>query len=860
MEEQELKLVSSIICLLNCCLLANAQSLGGAGAVDGTVLDPTGAVVAGAGVEIKSAITGYKKSTTTDESGAFHFANIPPNSYHLTVTAGGFTPAGRDVAIRSAVPIALKIPLAVAGAETTVNVEASGAAMLENVPYAHNDMDRAETSKLPTLSPGSGLSDAITMGSPGVVADSNGFFHPLGDHAQTSFSIDGQPISDQQSKAFSTQVPVNAIQSMELITGAPTAEYGDKTSLVVNAVTRSGLGQKPFGSLTTDYGSFGTLGEQATLGFGSSKLGNFLSVNTERSGRFLDTPEFYPMHDVGVNGTIFDRVDYQPNGTNVYHLNLFTARNWFQIPNTYDQANQDQHQKVMTWNLAPGYQHTFSPRALMTLSPFIRQDRVHYYASRNPFNDTPATLGQTRRLTNYGIKADISYSTGKHNLKAGTQIMQTRLREDFSLGVTDPAFNPVCVNQSGDPEALPSVTNPANCAALGFQANPNLQPGLVPFDLTRGGRLFDFHGTAAINQQAFFVQDSMTLGSLSINAGIRFDRYDGLSYGTGLQPRLGVSYQYKPTGTVLRAAYSRTFETPYNENLIVSSATGSGGLATNVFGAFASQPLKPGRRNQYNAGLEQAVKKYLLIGADYFWKYTDNAFDFDTLFNTPITVPISWRKSKIDGVSGRIGTPDMHGFQAFMTFGHTRARFFGPEQGGLIFNSPIAGSVFRIDHDQAFQQTTNLRYQRPKNGPWIEFTWRYDSGEVAGSVPDAAAALALTADQQTAIGLSCGGQAATLTSPILACNPAQLQSSRLRIPAPGTENDDHNPPRVAPRQLLDMSIGDDNVYHIENVRVTARFTVINLTNRDALYNFLSTFSGTHFLTPRSYQVQLGFAF
>ena len=74
-----------------------------------------------------------------------------------------------------------------------------------------------------------------------VVADSNGFFHPLGDHAQTSFSIDGQPISDQQSKIFSTQIPLNAISSMELITGAPAAEYGDKTSLVVNAVTESGL-------------------------------------------------------------------------------------------------------------------------------------------------------------------------------------------------------------------------------------------------------------------------------------------------------------------------------------------------------------------------------------------------------------------------------------------------------------------------------------------------------------------------------------------------------------------------------------------------------------------------------------------
>src|SRR5260370_17440517 len=87
------------------------------------------------------------------------------------------------------------------------------------------------------------------LSSGAVAADSNGFFHPLGDHAQTSFSIDGQPISDQQSKQFSTQIPLNAIQSMELITGAPPAEFGDKTSLIVNAVTRSGLAQKTHGTV-----------------------------------------------------------------------------------------------------------------------------------------------------------------------------------------------------------------------------------------------------------------------------------------------------------------------------------------------------------------------------------------------------------------------------------------------------------------------------------------------------------------------------------------------------------------------------------------------------------------------------------
>src|SRR4030095_2546779 len=113
-------------------------------------------------------------------------------------------------------------------------------------------------------------------------------------------------------------------------------------------------------------------------------------------------------------------------------------------------------------------------------------------------------------------------------------------------------------------------------------------------------------------------------------------------------------------------------------------------------------------------------------------KYTDHAYSSDVLLNTPIAFPISWRKSKLDGVAVRFSTTNIHGFQAYTTMGHVRSRFFGPEVGGLAFNSPLSTSVFRIDHDQVFQQTTHLRYQRPDNGPWVAFTWRYDSGLVAG--------------------------------------------------------------------------------------------------------------------------------
>ncbi len=671
--------------------------------------------------------------------------------------------------------------------------------------------------------------------------------------------MDGQPISDQQNKTFGTQLPPNAFQSLELITSSPNAEYGDKTGLVVNAQTRSGLGQKPTASLDTYYGSFGTFGEDATFGIGGSNWGNFFVADSSRTGRFLDTPEFYPAHDIGNTQTIFDRFDYQPGGHDSFHLDMSGARNWFQVPNTYDQPNQDQRQQATTLSLNLGYQHTFTPQTLFTVTPFFRQDHVQYFPSRDAFDDNPATVAENRHLTNWGTRADISYANGMNNLKLGLQIMQTRLNENFAFGLTDPTFNPVCLTAAGEPVATPSITNVAACKGLGYVPNPGLSPGLVPFDLSRNGSLFHFTGGANINQQAVYLQDTFTYKNLTLTPGIRFDNYSGITSDHMFQPRIGVSYLVKRTNTVLRASYDRTLETPYNENLVLSSTTGAGGLASNVFGAFAGQALTPGTRNAYDTGFQQAAGKNLQISADYFWKFTDNAFDFDTLFNSPITFPIEWRKSKIDGVSARISTRTLHGFQAYTTLGHTRARFFGPENGGLIFNSPLNAGAFRIDHDQSFQETTFLRYQYKKEGPWAAFTWRFDSGEVAGSVTDLADALTLSGDQQAAIGFFCGNQFASLNHPISSCS-TNYGTQRINIPAAGTFNPDHNPPRVAARNLFDVSLGIDNLFRTEKLKTTLKFTAVNVTNEASLYNFLSTFSGTHWVTPRSYQIALGWVY
>src|SRR4030088_627166 len=254
-----------------------AQSAGNSGSINGTVEDPTGAVVPNAIVEIRNPVSGYDRSSTSDASGKFSFPNIPYNPYHLTVTAAGFASHVQDVDVRSSVPVNIPINLKVEGSSTVVTVE-SGSDLVETDPSFLTDVDKNLFDKLPLESQSSSVSSLVTLATPGITADSNGLFHGMGDHAENSFSVDGQPITDQQSKVFSNQIPLDSIQSLEVIDGAPPAEFGEKASVIINVTTRSGQGMTtPHGELTTSYGSFGTSTAGFNLASAAGTCSNFIS-------------------------------------------------------------------------------------------------------------------------------------------------------------------------------------------------------------------------------------------------------------------------------------------------------------------------------------------------------------------------------------------------------------------------------------------------------------------------------------------------------------------------------------------------------------------------------------------------------
>jgi Carboxypeptidase regulatory-like domain/TonB-dependent Receptor Plug Domain len=901
-----------VITLFAVGLAALAQSGGNSTSVTGTVLDPSGAVVPNAMVEIHNPVSQFSRTTVTDSSGKFSIPNVPFNPYHVSVTGSGFAPYAQDIEVRSVVPVNVSIVLKVAGSSESVTVEAAGD-LLENEPTFHTDVDRDLFDKIPLESQSSSVSSLVTLATPGIAADSNGLFHGMGDHAENSFSVDGQPITDQQSKVFSNQIPMDSIQSLEVISGAPPAEFGEKASVVINVTTRSGQGETtPHGSVTGSYGSFGTSNAGFNFGYGGKQLGNFISVNGLNSGRFLDPPEFEVVHAKGNEENIFDRVDLQLSSADSIHANFGFTRSWFQTPNSFDAQNAtawnglvvdngglgpnglpvgpaDQRSQIKTFNIAPSWTHLISPTTVFTLGAFVRRDHFNYYPSNNPFADlAPAlqqeTFAQDRKLTNSGVRADFSYVKGIHNIKIGGTYQQTFLDEDNRFGIVDPTLNFVCFNSDGSPNTTPSINNPSQCGGAqnpGGSANPDFNPLLVGFDLTRNGTLFPFNGHTDVKLASLYAQDAISKGNWSFNFGLREDIYNGLTSHAEAQPRLGVAYNIKKTNTVLRVSYARLLETPFNENLVLSST----GCANPVLNPLlscvsnAATPFEPGWRNEFHAGLQQAFGRYVVFSGEYVWKYTHNAYDFGVFGSTPLTFPIEWHNSKIPGIAGRVSVPNFHGFSALFVFSSVAAHFYTPQIGGAGAAPDVIGA-FRIDHDEKFNQTTHLQYQIGSRGPWIGFNWRYDSGLVAGAVPCAGGncnngplgddtvvdASVISPNQQFQAGLFCGSVRATPTAPIGSslganlCPAAQYGSTLISIPAPGTEDDDHNPPRIAARHLFDLAVGHDNLFHGERYKWSLQLTAVNITNKVALYNFLSTFTGTHYVTPRAFTAELGFHF
>ena len=274
-----------------------------------------------------------------------------------------------------------------------------------------------------------------------------------------------------------------------------------------------------------------------------------------------------------------------------------------------------------------------------------------------------------------------------------------------SSALSTPTYNSPCVDVNGNP--LPGYSDPSQCPRRRFRPEPRrYNPVLAPYDLTRNGSLYSNFGQTDVKELALYIEDQIKTGNWVFNVGMRGDLYNGLAVARQAEPRVGLSYSVKPTSTVLSISYARTLETPFNENLVLSSKGCTNAVLAPLLlcSPGVSGTMQPGFRNEFHASFQQASGKYFVIGGEYIWKYTHNAFDFSVLGNTPITFPIDWHNSKIPGFALHADLPNFHHVSAYVVMSSVAARFFPPQVAGAGATVQSGGYPFRIDHDERFNR------------------------------------------------------------------------------------------------------------------------------------------------------------
>ena len=622
------------------------------------------------------------------------------------------------------------------------------------------------------------------------------------------------------------------------MTGAPPAEFGDKTSLVVSVTTKSGLGQKPRSSYQRIW-KFRKLDRKTRgLAAGQRALGQFLRRQRPMVGAdFWIRPEFRPMHDAATTVSLFNRIDWHPSPeTILLHLNVWLGRSWFQTPNSYDSAQlgQDQRSQIRNANIAFRVEPCLHARnCLLSVHAVLPPRSRPVLSFRDVFADTPATLAQDRTLANTGFRPEAKYTIKRTYLKIGGTYWRTRSTSGSRSGLPIRCSTLFASTVPAIPLRRTGVRDPL-VHASGFSANPDFLPELLPYDLSAGGPLH-FEQAGGYQRNRFLRSGRIRLGRLILSPGLRYDIYNGLSRGRQLQPRSASAGECLDD-TLLRASYARLYETPYNENLIFANESAQEHRTQILSATIDPSPCVRAHETSSTSGLQQRFGSHVTVDADYYWKFTHSAFDFDTLFNTPITFSVAWKKSKIDGLALACKPLNTHGFTAYSVMGHVRSRFFTPQVGGpdLQQCTRRAGSSASITARSSNRPHIALPkpVRRGKYRPWIAAygdttaAWRCRVRSRSTRTPSRSRQIS-----KSQMGLRCGNQ---LRHPPQAFAPAarRVSITRVRIPALGTANDDRNPVRVSTPNPVRFLRGRRSVCSKwRRFTVGIRFSVLNVTNQ-----------------------------
>lgn len=541
------------------------------------------------------------------------------------------------------------------------------------------------------------LLNQVVMQAPDVAQDSFGQYHVRGEHNGLQYRLNGIILPEGIS-VFGQALDPKLISSLTLITGALPAEYGLRTAGIIDLKTKSGV-IDPGGSVSLYGGSHGTFQPSFNYGGSAGNLNYFVSGDFLRNDLGIESPDgsSSPIHDHTSQYHGFAYLEYILDAENRLSAVFSSSTGKFQIPNragqapgitnadgtplavlgqtTYDSAALDENQRelnhfaVVSWQHSQGafdIQTSATARySSLTFTPDPLGDLLFDGIAQNAFKQNIA----------YALQSDAAYKLNDaHTLRGGMFVQSDRSKSQTSSNV-------IALDDGGN------------------QIND------VPLTIVDNGAKTEWI-------ESLYLQDEWRLiPSLTVNYGLRFDKFNAFASGHQVSPRVNIVWQALDDTTV-HLGYSRYLSPPPFE--LVGGETVSKFVNTTA-AAEVTQADTPQaeQANYYDIGVQQKISPNLTLGLDTYYKQSHNLID-EGQFGAPIILtPFNYAQGKQYGAEFTANYA-RDPFTAYFNLAWQSAR--GKDIDSAQFNfsqddlNYIAEHYIHLDHEQQITASGGLSY------------------------------------------------------------------------------------------------------------------------------------------------------
>ena len=640
--------------------------------------DQQGLAIPGADATIRASASSWTQSAKTNGDGEAVFA-VPFGQYLVSVSSAGFDTAERTVTVASNAVTPVAVSLKVAGLAQSVEVAAEAQTINPESSRTETLVQRAEILREPDADR-SGSMAMITNNAPGAFV-MHDHLHSRGGHG-VSWQIDGVPVPNSNLASVGSQFDPKDVDSLEIDRGGLSANYGDRSYGVFNVVPRSGFEGHRFADLAAGAGNFHQA--HGYLGIGDHAAGErfayFASVSANRTDRGLERVDVPVLHDDGAGLSGFTSMIVVPHPTDQFRIIGLARTDRYQVPNIgAQQAIGIDDREVANDALASvTWARTSEAGWLVTASPYYHFNRGEYIGGAGD----PLVTNDDRGSHYVGGFVNVSLTRGRHTVHVGTDSFGEHYQSTFALRANDGS-------------------------GLSLREDERLWATVV----------------------SLFADDAFRAAPwLTINTGLRFERFAGTLAEHATTPRLGAAVTVPRVG-ILRASYSRYYQHPQ-----VATIEGP------VLG-FALQkglgflPLHGERDEIWEVGLGIPLRGWTL-DFDAFHNTTHNLVDHEVLGNSNLLFPLTIDNGRVRAFESTVRSPSLwHGLRLRSAFSIESAQGRGDVTGGLTDFKPPSAGYFYLDHDQRVTLSAGAQITIAR-GFWASATVLYGSGFLRGDGPD----------------------------------------------------------------------------------------------------------------------------